>query len=329
MEFDFKKHWYLLLIVAVAFAFIVFKGQLGFMGAALSLEDQSLCASSGGIVKYVATQDTITLAEGDNNITLKANNESYKVPAIFSSIEGYYSLATTIVPSDTADSVKDYIPGASTNDLAEISALSGWNVSIRTISAKNLIYTYNLPSCECAAGKVFVPGTGCTASNNQSICLSTAGIWNATGNRCSCSALTKWVDSVGCQATVAKKAFCMDDLCTNEQTFNLLATENLASNCFANQTKCKDSLECTINSDCSKEIDAPNDCSVFFSPYKITQAGSCSAGVCKFPIAISNVCTSSELWWQDNIRWILAISLLAIIIIYLIWERGPKRGFFK
>lgn len=325
MEFELKKHWWIIALAVVALYFIV-SGK-GFMGAALTQADQTLCTSTGGAIKYVPAQDTVSLIVGENNFTLKENNESYKIPAM---------LGTFTAFSKIESDAKTYGSGTA-GDLAEITSAMGWKISIVSTAIKDFTYSYNEPNCACASANVFVSGTGCTATNNQSLCQSTSGLWNATGTsittgihgeQCVCPVDSKWKD--GCMATVAKKAYCMDDLCVAEQTFNLLADELLPANCFAaNQTKCKASLECTTNAGCSKETDAQNDCTMFWTKHKVTQAGTCTIGKCVFPALTPKVCTSSQLWFQKYIRWILAGTLALILILYLTWEIGPKRGFIR
>lgn len=97
--------------------------------------------------------------------------------------------------------------------------------------------------------------------------------------------------------------------------------------CYWNVSNCEG--YCDTDDDCKINVDAPNDCSLFFQPHKVLQIGYCKNKFCQWlevPEA-GGTCNAFQLFLQTWKWAILAIVL--IIIAFFVFEKdygGKKRG---
>lgn len=70
---------------------------------------------------------------------------------------------------------------------------------------------------------------------------------------------------------------------------------------------------CSVDADCLKEMDAQNDCSLFWEPHKINQSGECATEGCVYPYTARSACSSFSLFLQNYLWVVVSLGGLAII----------------
>lgn len=89
---------------------------------------------------------------------------------------------------------------------------------------------------------------------------------------------------------------------------------------YSSATTCQQALNakkgCSVDANCTKEADKPNDCSLFFKGGKIMQNGVCGKMGCEYAPLTSN-CSNGQIFLQKY-KWFIGLFIL-IIIVGLTW----------